>query len=211
MFASDRPQTAPQDHSQATEGSFASRLAVALTNQIECGLVACSGDGALLYVNRAARRELDTAAVLCVVNNTLRCPGAGNAEFRAALQDAANRRRTRLLPLGDNGHRLMVVVAPVTSEDQFDQTVLVMIGRRVPCSPLGLEMLARRHGLTLTETRVLNALLASATARDIAQAHGVGMSTVRTQIQSIRNKFGVRSIDALLLHAFEVPPVTSWH
>ena len=33
------------------------------------------------------------------------------------------------------------------------------------------------------------------------------LSTVRTQIQSIRNKLGARNIEGLLLRAAELPPV----
>ena len=45
------------------------------------------------------------------------------------------------------------------------------------------------------------------TTRDIARTKGVELSTVRTQIASIRTKLGVRSVEALLLRAAEVPPV----
>jgi hypothetical protein len=33
---------------------------------------------------------------------------------------------------------------------------------------------------------------------------------VGAQIQSIRDKLGVRSVDALLLRAAQLPPVSSW-
>lgn len=211
MSALDTLTPRPAAARTELDGAFASRLAGALINHIECGLVACHGDGTVLYANRAAQRELQAARVLSAAHGTLRCVAGNGSEFQAALLDAANRRRTRLLRLGDEGDRIMVAVMPVAADQIGDQTALVMFGRRAPCSPLGLEMLARRHGLTLTETRVLHALLANTAPRDIAAAHGVGLSTIRTQIQSIRGKVGVRSIDALLLHAAEVPPVTSWH
>lgn len=211
MTAMETLSPRPAAHRTELDGAFAARLAGALINHIECGLVACEGDGTLLYANRAAQRELAAARVLTASQGTLRCVGSAAAEFQSALVDAASRRRTRLLRLGEPGDRLMVAVMPVAADQIGDQTALVMIGRRAPCSPLGLEMLARRHGLTLTETRVLHALLGNSTPRDIAAAHGVGMATIRTQIQSIRGKMGARSIDALLLQASEVPPVTSWH
>ena len=84
---------------------------------------------------------------------------------------------------------------------------LVVLGRRQPCSDLGLEMLAGSYGLTLAERRVLAALVREATPREIARQHAVALSTVRTQISSIRAKFGTRSIEGLLLRAAQVPPV----
>ena len=68
-------------------------------------------------------------------------------------------------------------------------------------------MLAGAYGLTLAERRVLGGLVREASAREIAAEHAVALSTVRTQIASIRAKFGARSIDGLLLRVSELPPV----
>ncbi len=95
-------------------------------------------------------------------------------------------------------------------QELFSQRLLLQVlGRRQPCSALGLETLAGSYGLTLAERRVLGALVREATPRDIARQHAVALSTVRTQISSIRAKFGTRSIEGLLLRAAEVPPVAS--
>ena len=84
-----------------------------------------------------------------------------------------------------------------------------MIGPRTPCSRLALAMLATRHKLTFTEHRVLQGILAGQTAREIAANFGVQMTTVRTHIQKVREKFGVRSIDELLILVARVPPVST--
>ncbi len=185
-------------------------LAEALLDQIECGLVVCSAGGRLLQCNRAARRELDAGRVVKVVDGMVRCPG-GSADLAAALHDAANRQRRRLMWLGDETQRLMIVAMPIAFTGFSAPTALLMLGRRDLCSPLGLEMLSIRHGLTLAERRVLKGLVANRSASQIAAAHGVGLPTIRTQIQSVREKVGVRSIDELLLRAAQVPPVTSWY
>jgi DNA-binding CsgD family transcriptional regulator len=190
---------------------MANGLAAALMDQIECGLLACDGQGRLLHANRAALRELDSARALMLVGRALHCPGELQAEFAAALHDAAHRQRSRLLWVGQGEQQLMVVATPVRGEDVGIPAALLMMGRRNLCSPLGLEMLALQHGLTLAERRVLRALIANHSARQIASDHGVAVSTVRTQIMSIRAKVGVRNIDALLLRAAQVPPVSSLH
>ena len=187
------------------------KLAAALMDQVECGLITCRSDGTVIHANRAARRELDQGRVLMLVGNAVHCTVDSQAELNSALNDAALKQRSRLLLLGTGSDRLAAVAMPIQSEGLGSPAALLMVGRRNVCSPLGLEMLALRHGLTLTERRVLRALIASQTARDIADAHGVAMSTVRSQIQSIRDKVGVHSIEELLLRAAQVPPVSSWH
>ena len=72
-----------------------------------------------------------------------------------------------------------------------------------------LAMLATRHKLTFTEHRVLQAILAGQTARETASELGVRICTVRTHIQKVREKFGVRSIDELLILVARVPPVST--
>ncbi len=187
------------------------KLAAALMDQVECGLVTCRSDGVVIHANRAARRELDQGRVLSLIGNVVHCKVDPQIDLVNALHDAALKQRSRLLLLGSGSDRLAAVAMPIHSEGLGSPAALLMIGRRSVCSPLGLEMLALRYGLTLTERRVLRALIASQTARDIADAHGVAMSTVRSQIQSIRDKVGVHSIEELLLRAAQVPPVSSWH
>ncbi|MBQ0942285.1 hypothetical protein KAK07_02930 [Ideonella sp. 4Y16] len=181
----------------------------AMINQIGCGLLACDRDGRLLFANRTAQRELEAGRVLALRDQWVRGTDAGHAEFQMALREAADRQRARLLQLGDEGERTMLAVTPIWEPSLNHRVALVMIGQRLPGSALALQMLALRQGLTQTETRVLAALLANQKASEIAQSHGVGLATVRTQIQSVRNKFGVRSIDALLLQVAALPPITT--
>lgn len=186
-------------------------LADAMINQIECGLLACDAQGRVLFANRAALRELAQAQVLKLEHGLVQCVQNAGLEFQAALRDATERQRARLLQLGQDSVRTMVTVTPVWHAHPDQRTALVMIGRRMPGSRLAVQMLALRHGLTPTETRVLTALLSDMAPRAIAESHGVELSTVRTQIQSVRNKLGARSIEALLLQVAELPPITTLH
>ena len=103
----------------------------------------------------------------------------------------------------------MVSVLPLGAAVGEVTRVLVMLGRRELCSALGLELLAKSYGLTWAESRVLSALTRKATPREIAVQNAVALSTVRTQISSIRAKLGTRSIEGVLLRAAEVPPMAS--
>jgi DNA-binding CsgD family transcriptional regulator len=66
-----------------------------------------------------------------------------------------------------------------------------------------------RHGLTLAERRVLRGLIDIREPEQIAQENGGRLSIVRTQIQSIRGRLGVRSIDELLCRVAQLPLVAS--
>jgi DNA-binding CsgD family transcriptional regulator len=215
MLVIERPQAgppaAPAEFRAVDARTTMADLALALMDQIECGLIAADAQGALLHANRAARRELKSGRVLRMAGDRLSCASGGQGELAAALHEAAVKQRSRLLWIGEGAERLMLVAQPMRGDGTGRPTALLMLGRRSLCSPLGLEMMSIRYGLTLAERRVLRALVASQSAREIASDHGVALSTVRTQIQAIRQKVGVRNIDALLLRAAQVPPVGSWH
>jgi DNA-binding CsgD family transcriptional regulator len=205
----DLPEGCPTFHGM--DGATANRLAFALIDRIGSGIAAISADGQLFHANRSAREELARGPTLQVDGERVRCLRAYDAEWRAALHDAAVRQRSRLLWLGSDDARLRVIAMPMHVEGLATPAALVMFGRRSVCSPLGIEMLASRHGLTYAERRVFSALVENRSTSEIAAIHGVGMSTIRSQIMSIREKLQVRSIDALLLRAAEVPPVTALH
>lgn len=54
------------------------------------------------------------------------------------------------------------------------------------------ERLRSLFGLTFSERRVAAGLLAGKSATELAEGHGVSLATVRTQIQSVFGKLGVR-------------------
>lgn len=191
--------------------SAMSQLLVALMDRIECGVMACGPAGELYHANVAAQRELGDARILRWSSGRVGCAASCRDTWTNALHAAAVRLRSSLISLSDGNQRLMVALMPVRIGDSDTSAAVAMMGRRTVCSPLGLEMLANTHGLTSAERRVLKSLIDNCTAREIAQSHGVTVSTVRTQIQAVRDKLGVRSIDALLLRAAEVPPVTARH
>lgn len=189
----------------------AERLAFALMDRIECGIAAVGSSGRLWQANRAARREFAQGGVLRLEGAVLNCLSSHQDDWLSLLHDATVRQRSRLALFGDGKARQMIIAMPMPVEGLGTPLALVMLGRRSICSPLGIEMLAARHGLTHTERRVLSLLVENLSTAEIAARHGVGMATVRSQIMSIRDKLQVRSIDALLLRAAEVPPVMALH
>lgn len=178
-----------------------------LVDEVECGLIVCDSRGLVRFANRAAVQELTSARMLYRRDEDLRCVGSGGAALDAALRVTAIKGRRQLLTLTHQGDRLMVSLIPFTVDACAEPLVLIVLGRRGPCSALGLEMLSGVHGLTLTERRVLAGLMSEAAPRQIAVDQGVALSTVRSHISAIRSKMGVRTIEALLIRVAEVPQV----
>jgi DNA-binding CsgD family transcriptional regulator len=82
-----------------------------------------------------------------------------------------------------------------------------LFGKRRVCEQLSVHGFARAHGLTAAETRVLEALCNGAKPNEIADRQGVLISTVRTQIGSIRAKTGAQSIPDLVRQVAVLPPL----
>lgn len=180
----------------------------AMLDELDFGVCLCDAQARLIAANRSARVEMTAARALSLECGRIR-PSLASCEpiFESALQDAALAGLRRMVWLGQGADRLVIAVAPASAAAEGG--VVLLFGRRSFCSTLGLEMLAGAHGLTYGERRVLTHLLAGAKPAAIARTLGVSVYTIRTQIRSIRAKFSVDSIDALLIRVAAVPPVTT--
>jgi DNA-binding CsgD family transcriptional regulator len=85
----------------------------------------------------------------------------------------------------------------------------MMLARREPGPSLAVDAFARSQGLTAAETRVLISLCQHVPPREIARRCGVEISTVRSQIGSIRQKTGASNIRALIGQVSGLPPLMS--
>jgi DNA-binding NarL/FixJ family response regulator len=83
---------------------------------------------------------------------------------------------------------------------------MLMLSRRDSAAPLAVEAFARGKGLTCAETRVLLALCNGKTPQQIAREASVEMSTVRSQIVSVRQKTGARDLRTLVAQVAALPP-----
>lgn len=182
------------------------QLSALMIDEIGVGLIVCELSGVVRLANRSAEQELACGTCLHRVGQTLRCAGESNPPLDGAIGSAGRSRCRHLVELSAGARRLLVSVVPFPLSDSHEPLVMIMLGSRDICSTQGLELLAAIHGLTSAERRVLADLLHEQTPREIAKAHGVSLTTVRTQIVSIRDKFGVHSIEALLRRAAELPP-----
>lgn len=202
-----------RDMSPHGAASMAAPLMLAhLLDEVDYGMLLLNADMQVLYRNHAARSELDGDHPLQMVGGGLR---ALRAEDILPLSDAlagARRGLRRLLVLGDGEDQVTVSVVPLSGADRCDaalrgtQTLLVL-GKRQVCGRLSLQGFARCANLTPAETRVLELLCSGVRPSQISKLQNVAVSTIRTQIGSIRAKTGSTSINALVRQVALLPPM----
>ncbi|MFY7866365.1 helix-turn-helix transcriptional regulator [Roseateles sp.] len=178
-------------------------------DELDYGVLLLNPAGRVLHCNLLARRELDERHPLELSGNQLRCRKPEDAQALAeATRAAESQGRRCLLRVGEGEAALNVVVVPL-NRDVAQAAVLVILERRELCGELATQWFALQHGLTSSETAVLKALSAGVRPSYVAAQQGVAISTVRTQIQSIRAKSGAESIAGLLRQLAKLPPLVS--
>jgi DNA-binding CsgD family transcriptional regulator len=137
--------------------------------------------------------------------------GAHRPQDVAPLYDAlaaAQRGLRKLITVGEGDQRVSVSVVPLPeSAGRGTPLTLLVLGKRRVCEQLSVQGFARSVSLTPAETRVLESLCGGVRPSDIARDGGVAVSTVRTQIGSIRAKTGAASIRHLVQQVAVLPPL----
>ena len=183
-----------------------------MLDEIDYGMLLVSSDAQVIYLNHAARLELDGEHPLQMLGRALR---AQRAQDVAPLYDAlaaAQRGLRKLLTLGSATQRVSISVVPLPvgqgqrGEDEEPAT-LIVLGKREVCQQLSVQGFARSVRLTPAETRVLELLCAGVRPTQLALKQSVAVSTVRTQIGSIRAKTGAGSISELVRQVAVLPPL----
>jgi len=180
-----------------------------MLDEIDYGVLLLGSDAQVLHLNHAARCELDAQHPLQLLGRQLRAAYAIDVlQLQDALHAATHRGLRRLLMLGQDGHRVAVSVVPLPA-DGLAGTVATQLsmGKRQMCGGLSVQWFARNHGLTMAESRVLEALSEGVQPSEIAMRFGVGISTIRSQIGSIRAKTHSDSIGALVRQVAVLPPL----
>ena len=187
------------------------RCLALMIDEVDYGVLLLDHAGHVRLLNRSARRELDERHPLHLVAGQLHARGRQDMlALAGALAAAVQQGQRELLWLGQGSTRVSVAVLPLAPEalDSGPATML-LLGKRELAEGLSVAGFARSHGLTPAETRVLEALCAGVPPAKIAEAQGVRISTVRTQIGNLRDKTGARSIRALVRMVSVLPPMVS--
>jgi DNA-binding CsgD family transcriptional regulator len=185
-------------------------------DEIDYGVLLLDAARTVLHANRSARGSLLRGACgLAVTRGVLTAHLVADTQaLDSAVRAAASKDRRQLLFLGAPEGRTAVAVMPMRSAGEVrggsdDDGVLIMLSRTQLCEGLSIDGYARGSGLTSAEARVLMQLCKGLQATEIAELQGVALSTVRTQISSIRLKTATTSIGDLMLQMARLPPMPS--
>lgn len=201
-----------QTRERRAAASLSSQWMSLVLEELDHGVVLLNGAGRVLHCNGAARASLDDNHPLELVGQQVRARLLTDAvPLAEALEGAEQSGRRCLLRLGDDRAtcgRANVVVVPL-NRDVSQSAVLLILERRALCGDLAAQWFALRYQLTPAETEVLKALSNGVKPTDVATRQGVAISTVRSQIQSIRAKSGADSIGELMRQLALLPPLVS--
>lgn len=190
---------------QVMMGSTA--MLTAVLDEIDYAVMVVDGPTRrLIHANRLALEE-------CRAHGTLQLEGGRiNARHRDCLRPlekalalAGDDKRT-LLNLAGEHDAIPVAVVPLR-DGPTPQSALLLFGKRKVCETLSVGFYSRLHALTPSEVSVLGALCRGLKPADIAKEAGVQISTVRTQVSSIRLKTNSASIRELISRMATLPPI----
>jgi len=182
---------------------------LAVLDEVDYGMLLVRESGEVVHCNYAAHLELADTHPLQLVHGELRARDAHDARaLQTALRNATERGLRKLLTLGQGTERLGIALVPLPPPSGDGAgSALVILGKRKVCEHLSIQAFASAHVLTAAETRVLVRLCNGDEPARIAHQLNVAISTVRTQIGSIRQKTGAPTIRALLKQIASLPPL----
>jgi DNA-binding CsgD family transcriptional regulator len=213
------PSGAPADAAVVKQGKaeldspeaafVAGHLPLQILDHLHFGVMVVDRRLRVLFANRAAHRECERHPLMRVEGDSLVVAPTRQLDGLARAIGAAAEGRWSMVQLGaDADDHLLMTVLPLQGSGRTDDVpALVVFGLGGGSKDLSLQFYARSCGLTSTETRVLAALAEGVAPREIARRHGVALSTVRTQLGSIRSRTGTRSITELVRLLGSLPPI----
>ncbi len=211
------------------------RLLRQTLNLVDYGMVMVDADsGALQFANAQGQVALQAPAT--VDGGARACHGLRVLHGRVTgyrpvdtelLRRALERTKSGLrdfLCLGDAGKDAAVAVLPLGTQQPPAETRLrTILGSSVPesyallvfakqhlCDDSTMALFARERGLTSAEGQVLAQVCKGLRPAQIATNHGVRISTVRTQLRSIRMKTCSETIRELVQKVSVLPPMARY-
>ena len=218
------------NHTAAGMPSVELALLHAVLEQVDYGLAVVNTDTRqLLFANAPAQSTLHPAnpqhAGLCVVDGRLCTRNRAHAgQLAAALQrtedhmrgllhlhgaDAtggASENAVAVMPLSGVGGQEAGQNGPST-EPRTPGYALLVFAKQQLCDSTSVTLFARERGLTGAEGQVLAQVCKGLRPQQIAVRQGVQISTVRTQLRSIRHKTASDSIRELIEKVSVLPPM----
>jgi DNA-binding CsgD family transcriptional regulator len=171
---------------------------------LSASLFLVDAEGRLVHANAAGNQLLAAADVFRIANGRLAAVEAPiDRELRETIAatasgDGALGTKGMALPLiRDDGERYVAHALPLASDMRRNAggrsaTLALFVNKAGLSAPSQPEAIARAYKLTLTELRVLLAIVDVGGAPEVANALGIATSTVKTHLSRLYEKTGVR-------------------
>ncbi|MFM2052233.1 MAG: hypothetical protein RL456_270 [Pseudomonadota bacterium] len=219
-FPAPRPERPTAEPSRTLRGAppreWMLEMLSGAIDELDYGMLIVDEHGRILQANQVGHQHgADPRGACCVHDGRLHARNAtDDALLHRAISQAVHGRRRTLLRLGEAPRTDTLAVVPLGHAGMeptpgWPGAALLLFGKRQMCEVLSVEHYARAHGLTHAEGMVLAALCDGDDPCGIAQRFGVAVSTVRTQIASIRQKTRTASIRDLARQIAVLPPIVS--
>ncbi len=182
-----------------------SELLVSMLDEMDYGVLLVDAQLHIRHANHLARYELNAGQVLRKVDGQLY---TAQAHHQAELVQAAWRAEMghrSMIEVGSDHTKFSLAVVPLKHDAQ--NAILVVCGKRQNGESLSMQFFANATKLSRGEVTVLQGLCEGLKAEDIASHNGVCVSTVRSQIISIRQKTGTHNIRDLVKRVAALPPM----
>ena len=200
-----RPRSRPGTHAAA--GFLAGML-----DAIDYGLAIVDHRSHAVLMNDLARAEFRRNRFVHLEQGRLTAADEAQAErLDTALADCLRGVRSLITFAAANGD-LALSFIPLDfggggAHGGLFEYSIVLFSKRETCPGYTLQQFGREHRLSNSERALLPAISRGLSADEIALEHGVAVSTVRTQIQGVRSKTGVKSMRALMARLNCLPPI----
>jgi DNA-binding CsgD family transcriptional regulator len=180
-----------------------------ILEEISNGVLLLDSQGTLVYANQMGRQELAHARAVTLSGGRLVSADAFRQQRLARALDEARAGLRSMVQLGPGNDARMLAFVPLagTQEGGSVRHVLVLCGRSGPADSVAVTLFAKAAGLTHGERDVLSSLCDGLDAQGIANLRDVKISTVRTQILSLRQKVGARNLPDLIAKVSSLPPL----
>jgi DNA-binding CsgD family transcriptional regulator/PAS domain-containing protein len=179
---------------------------LAILDRLDFGVVSLDRDGAILFMNRRARKILASDDGIGIVNQRLvAAHRRDNDRLWALIRRTAVARRDGSHDAGGSmavarpsaARPYAINVAPGSGLASLVNApataALVLITDPEDCPEPPVERIARLHGLTPAEARVAAALAGGRSLREYADGAGLSIHTVRTTLKRVFAKTETRS------------------
>ena len=190
----------------------------ATLNALTSGVYLADRDGQIVFMNRAAKRQVSSGDVIRIANGRL-APIERQASLtlaraiNEAIREEADLSISGTIALpGVSNAGLIATILPLARGEQRGVAGMaaIFVQDQFVMPPLAGEAFAALYGLTTSEQRVLLAMAPGRCVKEAAETLGISESTAKTHLKHIHSKTGTsKQTELLRLFMSAIAPVSS--